>query len=74
MSYSIVWEFLAPRHRIADFKAAYGPAGDWASLFARAECFVEIQLLRSTEHDGRYLTIDRWTSQDAFEAGAFTQD
>jgi heme-degrading monooxygenase HmoA len=67
MSYATVWEFVVPEdHRIA-FEAAYGPAGPWAQLFARAPGFLEVRLLRSREQADRYLTIDRWRSATAFE-------
>ncbi len=67
MTYDVIWEFQVPRHRIADFEAAYGSGGDWARLFGRATGFIEVQLLHSTEQEGRYLTIDRWRSQSDFE-------
>lgn len=67
MSYAIVWEFLVPEAQRADFEAAYGPRGPWAQLFGRAPGFLEVQLLRSPESVGRYLTIDRWQSAVAFE-------
>jgi heme-degrading monooxygenase HmoA len=68
MTYSIVWEFRVPLERVPDFEAAYGPDGAWARLFARAAGFIEVELLRSTQQEGRYLTIDRWESRAAFEA------
>ena len=68
MSYAIVWEFLVPEDHVAAFEAAYGPEGDWARLFAQAPGFLEVQLLRSHEPAGRYLTIDRWQSRMAFES------
>jgi heme-degrading monooxygenase HmoA len=68
VTYLIVWEFSVPRERVPDFEAAYGPDGAWARLFARAAGFIEVELLRSTQQEGRYLTIDRWESRGAFEA------
>lgn len=67
MSYAIVWEFLVPEDQTAPFEAAYGPAGPWSQLFARTPGFLEVRLLRSHDHAGRYLTIDRWQSANAFE-------
>jgi quinol monooxygenase YgiN len=68
VAYNIIWEFQVPHEQVADFEAAYGPHGAWALLFGRAEGFLGIELLRSTDQQGRYLTIDRWASQAAFEA------
>ena len=67
MSYAIVWEFLVPEDQTTPFEAAYGPDGPWSQLFARAPGFLEVTLLRSHDHAGRYLTIDRWQSASAFE-------
>ena len=61
--YTILWEFLVPPPRRAEFERAYAADGLWAQLFARAEGFVGVELLRCTEQDGRYLTVDRWRSQ-----------
>jgi heme-degrading monooxygenase HmoA len=76
MSYNIIWEFRVPEDKVRDFETAYGPNGTWASLFAKADGFIAIELLRCTEEEGRYLTIDRWISQDAFAAfkAAFAPD
>lgn len=67
MSYAIVWEFLVPEDQTASFEAAYGPDGPWSRLFAHAPGFLEVKLLRSHDGAGRYLTIDRWQSANAFE-------
>lgn len=61
--YTILWEFLVPPHRRADFEQAYAADGPWALLFGRAAGFAGTQLLRCTEQDGRYLTADRWRSR-----------
>lgn len=34
--FQVVWRFRPAAGREAEFVAAYGPAGDWARLFARA--------------------------------------
>jgi len=60
--YTILWEFLVPPQRRAEFERAYAADGPWAELFARSAGFVGIELLRCTEQDGRYLTVDRWRS------------
>jgi len=66
--YTILWEFRVPPERCAAFEQAYGPTGPWGQLFARAEGFVGLDLLRCTEQAGRYVTVDRWRSRRDFEA------
>ena len=68
VAYNIIWEFQVSSERVADFEAAYGPHGAWALLFGRAAGFLGVELLHSTEQQGRYVTVDRWASQSAFEA------
>ncbi len=68
MIYSIVWTYRVEADRRREFEAAYGPTGAWAALFARADGFLDVDLLRSVADDGRYVTIDRWTSRRAFES------
>ncbi len=64
----VIWEFEAQPDRLADFEAAYAGDGPWAHLFARSSGYLGSQLLRDAERPGRYLTIDRWTSREAFDA------
>jgi heme-degrading monooxygenase HmoA len=66
--YTILWEFLVPPQRRAEFERAYTHDGPWAELFARADGFRGIALLRCTEQDGRYLTVDRWRTPADFVA------
>ncbi len=68
MSCAIVWEFVVPTANRARFEATYGPDGDWARLFRHAADFLGTELLRDRERDGVYLTIDRWTSAEAFDS------
>jgi len=63
---AILWTYDVREEFIADFVAAYGPAGAWAELFVEAEGFLGVELLRG--EDGRYLTIDKWASKADFEA------
>jgi heme-degrading monooxygenase HmoA len=67
MTYAIVWEFMVSAGRTADFEAAYGPDGPWSDLFRRSAGFIRSSLLRCEDRAGRYLTIDWWTSLEAFE-------
>jgi len=68
MSYDIVWEFIVLEDRRTDFEEAYGANGVWAELFARSSGFIEVRLFASPDEPGRYLTMDRWASREAFDA------
>ena len=60
----ILWEFEPRASKEKEFEQAYGSHGEWAELFARSDDFRGTELLKSTT--GTYLTVDRWTSADAF--------
>lgn len=67
--YVYVWAFrVAAQHRDA-FERAYGPDGDWVTLFAQADGYLGTTLLIDRDEPGRYLTIDRWRDEAAY--GAF---
>lgn len=62
---TVVWKFdVAVQHRAA-FEVAYGPEGAWAELFSESPDFDGTELLRGD--DGFYLTLDRWSSADAYD-------
>jgi heme-degrading monooxygenase HmoA len=64
----VVWQFEIAEENIAAFEAAYSPEGAWAALFRSSADYRGTELLRDTYVPGNYLTIDRWTSEDAFRA------
>ncbi|MGE5205500.1 MAG: antibiotic biosynthesis monooxygenase family protein [Chlamydiota bacterium] len=63
--YIIAWEFVVRAECVAHFEAAYGPQGDWARLFARAEDYRDTRLLHDASDPLRYVTLDYWLSQEA---------
>jgi heme-degrading monooxygenase HmoA len=65
--YVIVWEFTIRAEYAGEFQAVYGPQGEWARLFAKAEGYRETQLLRDTTNPSRYVTLDFWASREAYE-------
>ena len=65
--YVCVWEFRVAPAREEEFVAAYGPSGDWARLFRQASRYIETLLLRDQTVPGRFLTVDRWSSQHAHD-------
>jgi heme-degrading monooxygenase HmoA len=62
----IVWEFRVPAAHEKEFEAAYGAGGEWAQLFALSPDYEGTELLRDESTRGRYLTVDRWASAEAF--------
>ena len=63
---AILWTYRVKPEAQAEFEAAYGPAGDWARLFARQDGYLGTELLRG--EDGAWLTIDRWRDLADFDA------
>ena len=66
----VVWAFRPRPGREVEFERAYGPRGQWAALFHEAPGYLGTDLLRATDGSGRYLTVDRWQSQEAYAAFA----
>ena len=64
----VVWQFEIAEEKIAEFEAAYGPGGAWAGLFSLSPDYGGTELLRDAYVPGSYLTVDRWTSEEAFRA------
>jgi len=64
----ILWQFDIAEDKILSFEAAYGASGSWAALFARSTEYLGTELLKDAYVPGRYVTIDRWRSEEAFRA------
>ncbi len=64
----VVWQFEIAEENVAAFEAAYGPNGPWSKLFRTSSDYQGTELLRDVYIPGNYLTIDRWSSEDAFRA------
>jgi len=65
--YLIVWEYHVKVDCTADFEKIYGESGDWVELFQKESGYAATELLRDEQDPRRYLTIDRWASQEAYE-------
>jgi quinol monooxygenase YgiN len=64
--YIIIWEYRPnPEHRAA-FEAAYSETGDWVQFFQQGEGYLGTRLYHDTDTEGRYMTIDMWTSEAAY--------
>jgi heme-degrading monooxygenase HmoA len=75
--FAVIWEFDVRAGCEAAFAALYGNEGEWVALFREYPGFVDTELLRDVrpaDADStrwvttRWVTIDRWTSKDAYDA------
>ena len=57
-----------PDDSVAAFRVAYAEDGDWALLFRRAPGFLGTELYRDPNRGDRFLTIDRWRSEQDWRA------
>ncbi len=64
----IVWQFDVAEDQTGAFETAYAAQGPWSTLFARSPEYLGTELLKDAYVPGRYLTIDRWSSEEAFRA------
>ncbi len=65
--YLVMWEFMVKPGMEARFEQVYGSAGDWARLFRQDKNYLGTELNRECEGSRRYITLDFWTSEQAYE-------
>jgi hypothetical protein len=63
----VLWEFEVKPGCEKRFERAYGPGGDWDSLFHRDAHHVRTELFRDTGKPRIYLTADYWLSRKSYE-------
>ena len=66
--YCYLWRYRVRAEKLAEFRAAYGPDGDWARLFRRDPGYVRTILLQDADDPARFMTLDFWTSKLACQA------
>ena len=66
--YVVIWRHRVEPSQVAKFEKAYGPAGAWAKFFSGSADYVGTELLADDERPGEYVTLDRWTSEEACSA------
>jgi hypothetical protein len=64
--YLRVWEYDVAAADAAEFERVYGPDGEWATLFGSSDEFLGTELFRRVGEPGRYLTVDRFSSEAAW--------
>jgi heme-degrading monooxygenase HmoA len=65
--FHLIWQFEIDRASRAAFEDVYGPSGLWVDFFRPGEGYLGTELLRDVSGADRYVTIDRWTSREAYE-------
>ena len=64
--YVYMWSYEVAAENRDAFYDLYGPDGPWVELFRQAPGYLDTQLLVDLEEVGRFVTIDRWESKEAF--------
>jgi len=65
--FTYIWEFQVAPSAQAQFEFEYGPRGSWVTLFRKAPGYIETLLLRDNAGPLRYITVDRWETQEAHD-------
>jgi heme-degrading monooxygenase HmoA len=64
--YVIIWEFKIRPEVEAEFIEKYGSIGVWARFFRSSEGYMRTELVRDVAASQRFLTLDYWQSEEAF--------
>ena len=65
--YVYAWTYRVKPGAHATFEKYYGPAGAWVHLFQGASGYRSTTLYQDRRDPDRYLTVDIWESEDAFQ-------
>lgn len=63
-----MWEYEVAPDKLGEFECIDGPTGEWARLFRRAAGYIRTELHRDRAVRSRFVTIDYWESDSAWEA------
>ena len=74
--YSYAWAYRVRPEKVEEFLQLYGPKGSWVELFRKAEGYLGTELYRDREDTLRYVTIDHWASEEAYNEfrSTFTEE
>ena len=67
-TFTYIWEYRIKPDAESAFREHYGPEGDWVRLFRKATGHIGTQLYQDREDPNRYVTVDRWESEQAFRS------
>lgn len=63
----VIWEYEVHAGREAAFVSLYGDDGEWVALFREYDGYIGTELLRDAREANRFVSIDRWSSQQDYE-------
>lgn len=66
--FTYIWAFEVRAQHVEDFRRYYSEGGAWTQLFRRARGYLGTQLLQDERDPLRFVTIDRWSSVEDYEA------
>jgi len=66
--YLILWEYEVQADRVTEFEENYSAEGAWVQLFQKGTGYLGTELLRDSKQPGRYITMDRWVSAEAYNS------
>ncbi|MEO8400002.1 MAG: hypothetical protein ABI550_09350 [Ignavibacteriaceae bacterium] len=62
-----IWEFKINQKKVIDFEKAYSSDGLWAQLFRKDSRYIKTKLIRDSQDQNHYLTIDYWKDSQSFD-------
>ena len=65
-AYTSLREFIVATRHLNEFERHYGPQGSWVQLFSQSAGYIQTLLLRDSTDPRRFVTVDRWESDDAY--------
>ena len=63
-----IWEFKVLPELEVEFLKHYGPEGSWVKLFKQDSSYLETILLTDNSKGNRYITLDRWKTEQAYKS------
>ena len=66
--FTYIWEFIVLPEFEAEFLKYYGAEGSWINLFKLDSSYLETILLTDNSNRGRYITLDRWKTEQAYKS------
>ena len=63
-----LWEFEVKPGCEERFQLVYGADGEWVRLFRGDPSFIETRLLKDPAAVNKFVTVDFWTSREAYES------
>jgi hypothetical protein len=66
--FTYIWEFIVLPELESEFLKQYGAEGSWAKLFKQDSSYLETILLTDNSILRRYVTLDRWKTEQAYKS------